>query len=153
MDKVAKTTQEYLENKVIEALVGKPTRNRDGLYVQLQELIDERRGISPKLSLYATLTARIEAVKEQLGGNTIDRRNFDKPKYTTALNGTRIALHEGAQKKPKDYASANQRCSHSIEAQPCPAFGCKKMTRARGKCKSCPWHRFAPTCREHAKKG
>lgn len=129
------------------------TRNRDGLYVQLQELMDERRGISPKLALHATLTTKIEAIKEQLGGNSISRPNYEKAKMTTALNGTRISLHEGAQykpKKPKNYALANQRCTHRVEPEPCSTEGCTKPVRARGKCQSCKKTRYAPTCRAHA---
>ena len=52
-------------------------KNRDALYVELQELQSQQHGISPKLALHAELGRQIQAIKEQLGGNGINKFNKD----------------------------------------------------------------------------
>lgn len=124
------------------------TRNRDGLYIAYQEIESQRRGISPKLSLYATLTKQMQELSEQLGGQEFLAPTKGVTRMTS-LNGVRINVVVNSNGLTKNFAKANQKCSHRTETTKCLIATCGLVTPAKGLCKSCGKSKFRSFCRGH----
>lgn len=125
-----------------------PTRGRDGLYVQYQELEAQRRGISPKLSLYATLTKQMEEIGEKLGGQEFVNKTKGVAEVTSSTTGARMRIALKSDGLTKNYALANLKCSHQRKEK-CVVPSCKNTTQSAGKCKSCKRSVYRNYCHKH----
>lgn len=114
-------------------------KTRDSLHAEYVELEGQLRGISPKLSLHAQISAKMRVIKDELGGEVKSEKHRG-PKEINSLNGTRIKVREGG--------IDHGQCSHA-RVEKCKVPSCSNKTKGTGKCSSCGKSRYLKYCRRH----